>query len=248
MMDNIVVTIVGCSDAFSSGGRNNTCFHIKSRDVVALIDCGQGALTGLHNNGFSTTDIDVIVITHFHGDHFAGLPFVVFDMVKNGRKNVLTIITPPGGKDKLEQALALFYPGSAVLGKLDISFIEFSGRQEITSGELRLETFPVVHIPESLPHAIRLTTDNRIIAYTGDTEWTETIPGILAHADLAICECTFYSKKTKGHMDYLSLKNHIPEMEFKRLLLTHFDKEMFDNLDMVKYDCAYDGMVIYIPR
>ena len=65
---------VGCGDAFGSGGRSNTCFHVTGASVNFLIDCGASSLPALKRQGIARDDIDLVLITHFHGDHFAGLP------------------------------------------------------------------------------------------------------------------------------------------------------------------------------
>ena len=70
---------VGCGDALGSGGRFNTCFHVTGAHVNFLIDCGASSLPALKRLGIARDDIDLILITHFHGDHFAGLPFLLLD-------------------------------------------------------------------------------------------------------------------------------------------------------------------------
>jgi ribonuclease BN (tRNA processing enzyme) len=66
---------VGCGDALGSGGRFNTCFHVTGDSVNFLIDCGASSLPALKRLGIAREAIDLILITHFHGDHFGGLPF-----------------------------------------------------------------------------------------------------------------------------------------------------------------------------
>jgi ribonuclease BN (tRNA processing enzyme) len=68
---------VGCGDALGSGGRYNTCFHLTGDRVNCLIDCGASSLPALKKLGIARDDIDQILITHFHGDHFAGFPFLL---------------------------------------------------------------------------------------------------------------------------------------------------------------------------
>ena len=245
-MSNVSLTVIGSGDAFSSGGRGNSCFFLQA-SLGILIDCGATALSGLKKQGISTDDIDVIVLTHFHGDHYAGLPFLLLDTGRLKRMKSLTVITPKGGKERLRQAMDLFYPGtSRMLDEKQFSFIEFNGQDKVQYQGLLVESFPVVHTKETLPHGIRISIDGIAIAYTGDTEWTSTIRDIVADADLAICECTFLEKEEKGHMNYKVLQQHLHELHCKRLLLTHFDEEMLQHLDEVKAECAYDGMHISI--
>jgi len=73
------VRFVGCGDALGSGGRFNTCFHITGARINFLIDCGASTLPSLKRLGIARDGIDLILITHFHGDHFGGLPFLLLD-------------------------------------------------------------------------------------------------------------------------------------------------------------------------
>src|SRR4051812_49034518 len=70
---------VGCGDALGCGGRFNTCFHVSGETVNFLIDCGASSLPALKRLAIARDDIDLILITHFHGDHFAGVPFLLLD-------------------------------------------------------------------------------------------------------------------------------------------------------------------------
>jgi ribonuclease BN (tRNA processing enzyme) len=70
---------VGCGDALGSGGRFNTCFQVTGERVNFLIDCGASSLPALKRLSIARDEIDLILITHFHGDHFGGLPFFLLD-------------------------------------------------------------------------------------------------------------------------------------------------------------------------
>ena len=87
---------VGCGDALGSGGRSNTCFHVTGDNVNFLIDCGASSLPALKRFGIARDDIDLILITHFHGDHFGGLPFLLLDAQFTRRTRPLVIAGPQG--------------------------------------------------------------------------------------------------------------------------------------------------------
>ncbi|MBV9239955.1 MAG: MBL fold metallo-hydrolase, partial [Xanthobacteraceae bacterium] len=73
------ITFVGSGDAFGSGGRFNTCFHVATESTRFLIDCGASSLIGMKRLGIDRAAIDLILLTHFHADHFGGVPFFVLD-------------------------------------------------------------------------------------------------------------------------------------------------------------------------
>lgn len=238
-----VLTVVGCGDAFGSGGRLNTCFHVKTASVQFLIDCGVTTLVGLKQREIDLNDIDVILITHFHGDHYGGLPFVLLESSVNGRTKPLTIISPPGGEEKIRNLCNLLYPSSTVLEKLRIDFKEYGPYQTIQTGFISVKPYPVIHTEAALPHGLRISTGNKIISYSGDTEWTENLIALAQDADLFICECNFYKTKVKGHLTYNILQAQLPLLNPKKMLLTHFDTEMLANLPLVDVECAEDGKV-----
>ena len=96
---------VGCGDALGSGGRFNTCFHVTGASVNFLIDCGASSLPALKRLGIARDDIDLILITHFHGDHFGGLPFLLLDAQFTRRSRPLVIAGPQGIEAKLANLL-----------------------------------------------------------------------------------------------------------------------------------------------
>lgn len=246
-MSDVSLQVIGCGDAFGSGGQFNTCFYVKSPSVKLLIDCGATSLPALKKQQIEIRGIDLIILTHFHGDHYGGLPYLLLDLAINGQQKPLTIISPPGCREKVMKLLDLLYPGSAVLEKLEVEFREYQPYQMHHVSEITLTAFPVIHTEETHPHGIRLTIGSKIIAYSGDTEWTDTLSELCASADLFICECSFYDSPVKGHMNYLELQQNLKVLEFKRILLTHFDGEMLSNLEHVRLDYAREGEMIELP-
>ena len=107
------VTIVGSGDAFGSGGRFNTCFFVETARGTLLVDCGASALVALKAQGIDPLRIDGIVLSHLHGDHFGGLPFLLLDgQFLARRERPLTIAGPPGTRTRVDQLMEVFFPKS----------------------------------------------------------------------------------------------------------------------------------------
>ncbi len=245
-MAEIKLTFIGTGDAFGSGGRLSTCFYVKAPDFGFLIDCGASSIPGLKMNGIDTNDIGTILITHFHGDHFAGLSFFLLEAAVYRREKPITIVSPARCKDKVSQLLSLLYPGTEVLDKLNISFLEYQPFETIVTGGLKVQAYPVIHSEASFPHGLRIHIADKIISYSGDTEWTDNLIPLSADADLFICECNFFNLQVRGHMNYQSLKSRLPGLTCKKIILTHFDNEMLNNIDQIDAECAFDGMKVDI--
>src|SRR5208283_2463516 len=96
----VTVTLLGTGDAFASFGRSQSGYLIDAPGGRILMEAGPGLLPALKGNGVPTDSFDLLLISHLHGDHFAGLPFLILDyMWETPRKRLLTIAGPP----RLEQ-------------------------------------------------------------------------------------------------------------------------------------------------
>lgn len=246
-MEEVNIEILGCGDAFASGGNFNTCFYVHSSDYGFLIDCGATSLLALKKRGIRTDDIDLIAISHFHGDHFGGLPFFLLDASVQARTKPLTIVSPHGGEQKVREAISLLYPGSLdILEKFPIQFISYEAKEAIAAGGIRLEAFPVVHSEETLPHGLRIEFHGKSISFSGDTSWTEELINIAKDTDLFICECNFYDLDMKGHLNYHTIQINRERLTCKQILLTHMGEEMLKNIDKIDMHYASDGMKLVI--
>jgi len=237
---------VGCGDAFGSGGRQNTCFHGTGHSANFLIDCGATALPALKRLGIARNDIELILITHFHGDHFAGLPFVLLDAQFSRRTRPLVIAGPEGIETRLAQVMeALFENSSKTKQKFELSVVPLRPEKKRGFGALNVTPYPVVHGESGGPFlAYRIETEGRVIAYSADTEWTEKLIALAEDADLFIAEAYTYDKPMKNHLSLKTLEAHLSEIRPKRLILTHMSDDMLGRLDSLNHTAAHDGMIV----
>ena len=239
---------VGCGDALGSGGRFNTCFHVTGERVNFLIDCGASSLLALKRCDIVRENIDVILITHFHGDHFAGLPFLLLDAQFTRRARPLIIAGPEGIEMRLTQAMeALYENSSKTRQKFDLSIVTLQGEQTKDFGTLQVTPYPVVHGESGGPFlAYRIEAEGRTITYSADTEWTETLVPAARNADLFICEAYYYDRIVKNHLSLKTLEEHLPRIAPKKLVLTHMSDDMLARIGSLPYSTASDGMVVEV--
>ena len=191
---------VGCGDALGSGGRFNTCFHVTGAHVNFLIDCGASSLPALKRLGIAREAIDLILITHFHGDHFGGLPFLLLDAQFTRRSRPLVIAGPQGIETKLANLMeTLFEHSSQTKARFDLSVVALEPEQSRTFGEVKVTPYPVVHGESGGPFLAYRVQARRVISYSADTEWTETLIPAARGADLFIAEAYYYEKIVKNH-------------------------------------------------
>ena len=239
---------VGCGDALGSGGRFNTCFHVTGNSVNFLIDCGASSLPALKRLGIVREAIDLVLITHFHGDHFGGLPFLLLDAQFTRRARPLVIAGPQGIEAKLANLMeALFEHSSKTKRRFDLSVVALEPEQSRTFGEVTVTPYPVVHGESGGPFlAYRIEAEDRVIAYSADTEWTETLIPLAKDADLFIAEAYTYDRPVKNHLSLATLQAHLADIRPKRLVLTHMSDDMLGRLDQLDHATAHDGMIVEI--
>ena len=243
------LTFVGCGDAFGSGGRLNTCFHVATGGTNFLIDCGASSLIAMKAQGVDRNAIDTILITHFHGDHFGGIPYFMLDaQFFSKRSTPLIIAGPKGLKDWFTRVMEATFPGSSTTKQR----FELELRELAVGGPVAFPCFDVSSArvrhgdPEGPFYAYRINIEGKVLAYTGDTEWTDSLLAIGEQADLLIAEAYFYDKQVPLHLDLATLETKLPLMKPKRLILTHMNDDMLRRVPTLPHECAEDGKVVEI--
>lgn len=239
------LTVLGCGDAFGSGGRLNTCFHLASEETGFLVDCGASALIAMRRFGVDPNGIDTVFLTHLHGDHFGGLPWLILDgQLVSRRRKPLTIVGPPWIHARLPAAMEVLFPGSSTVERdFAVEVREIEAGVPETIGGVAVTAFAVEHPSGAPSHALRLAHAGRVLAYTGDTQWVEALIPAGRGADLMIAEGYTVERPVKFHLSWAELKARLPEIAPKRLMLTHMSPDMLAHAPD-GYIAAEDGLVL----
>lgn len=247
MAGRVELCFLGTGDAFGSGGRFHTCFHLQGPEGNLLIDCGASALIAMKRHGVDASQVGCILLTHLHGDHFGGLPFLLLDEHLRRRWQPLVIAGPPGVEERVARATEVFFPGSTgVPRRFSIEFVELEEGVTSAVGPAQVTPFAVRHASGAPCYALRVAYGGKIVAYSGDTEWSESLVDAARGADLFVCEATFFDKKVKYHLDYRTLFEQRGRLACRRLMLTHMGQEVLDRLDELQIECAHDGQTILL--
>lgn len=237
---------IGCGDAFGTGGRFNTCFRVEHSGGAFLIDCGASSMVALRKANVDPNSIDTVFVTHLHGDHFAGLPFFLLDaQLYSRRTRKLTIAGPYGLEERLMQAQEVLFPGSSeAKRKFEVELIELAPNEIRDVNGVTVSTHPMRHPCGAPPLGLRLTADDKTVAYTGDTEWNDDIIPLGRTANLLVLECLFYDKPVPHHLNHATIKQNLARIGARRVVLTHFGPEMMANRHLASEELAEDGKII----
>lgn len=240
--------VLGCGDAFGSGGRNNSAYLVEAGERVFLLDCGPATLPAMKRAGFDSRRLDAIFLSHLHGDHCGGVPFFFVDcLYENPRDRPLHVAGPAGTEEKVEALFQLMYGDPDKAKKLPptlFHLLEPEKRKTI----LGIEVFPfrVPHQVREISLSLKVSYQGKQILYSGDSAWTDIFVAHARGVDLFLCECSFFDRETANHMSYQKIQQNLPRLECKRIVLTHMGEEMLARRREVQVPLAEDGMVIEI--
>ena len=244
-MSDVELTIAGAGDAFGSGGRLQTCMHLRGGASEMLIDCGATSLVALARAAIEPNGIDLVVVSHLHGDHFGGLPFLILDGQFSRREQPLIVAGPPGIEARVTQAMEVSFPGSSTTRRrFTLEFVELGDRQPTIVGPATITGYTVDHACGAPPYGLQVEYGHRRICYSGDTQWTDALLDVAAGADVFVCEAYTFDKSIRYHLDYATLHSHARQLDCRRIVLTHMSSDMLARRDAAAYECAEDGLVI----
>lgn len=244
-MGQVSVTFLGTGDAFSARGGHQAAYLVRG-SVSFLFDCGSSALTSMKQHGIDAAPVDFILLSHLHGDHFAGLPYLFLEYTyEQPRQRPLTIAGPPGTEERVRRLFSVVYKELASRPlPFELRFVELQPGDAVSIGPLHVDAFRVPHQETEISLGLIASLDGRRVFYSGDTGWTEELVVRSQGVDLFICECCFYETRVDFHLDYPRLHENRGRFACKRMILTHLGREVQAHRDEVEIELAHDGLVV----
>lgn len=236
--------VIGSGDAFGSGGRNTACFLLGGESGTVLLDCGASSLPALKRCGVRPADIDAVLISHLHGDHFGGVPFLFLEArYLDPRERPLQVAGPPGvGSRMAELGRALYRAGGAAPEPSIVQFQDLEPGRPCRVGPAVVHPFAVKHVSDETCLGLRVEMGGKTVVYTGDTRWFPGLMEAARDADLFLWECTNTEDEVGGHTRLADVLEHAGRLESRRLLLTHLGPEVLAARDDHDLPWAEDGM------
>ncbi|MGA2418401.1 MAG: ribonuclease Z [Candidatus Staskawiczbacteria bacterium] len=221
------VIFLGVGEAFDENTPNNSHLIVTEKTKL-LLDCGLTAAPQVWKFNPGQSFLDAIYISHWHADHYFGLPGLLVRMWEggNGRTRPITIISRKGFKDQFKKLMDLAYLGFQEKFNFNIEIIEINEKEEIAFNDLKLSFNPTVHSGENL--AVKISDGKNAVAYSGDGS---PIAGnnFYKSLDLLILETYLYDKEIIGHSSIVSAISFAENNNVKCLALTHINRDFRKN-------------------
>jgi ribonuclease BN (tRNA processing enzyme) len=196
---------LGTGNAFSMDNRYWGSILINNN---ILLDASPIIVPHLKSHHKKLTDIEHVFLTHFHGDHFLGLPFLLLDFAYlEAPDHDLIIIGPTGVKEKIQNITESSFPGifTKLEGKLNIDYHEISGPGNYNLDRLEFRAEQMAH-GSAEGYGYIITIGDMNISYTGDTDLCDGVFALANDSNILIIEMSNPYQDVPGHMNLKKLK------------------------------------------
>jgi ribonuclease BN (tRNA processing enzyme) len=240
------LTVLGSADAFNSGGFLHSAYLLEGGKGTLLLECGPSVLAGLKRQGLTGDSIDAVLVSHLHGDHFGGIPFLLLEyLFESPRTRPLLIAGPSGIQEKVQRLYDCYY-SSDHLDRLgfELRYLIVAPGDHCELAGLSIHAFEVPHGAEPYCLGFRVDDDSGAsLLFSGDSAWTEEFVERSQGVELFLCECCFMDKETDFHVSYTQLAANRHRLGCERLLVTHVGSAVRQAADL-DAELAVDGQVI----
>ena len=245
----VTVTLLGTGDAFASYGRSQAGYLIDAPGGHLLLEAGPSLLPALKSRGIATDSFDFLLISHLHGDHYAGLPFLILEcMWERKRKKVLTVVGPPKLEERTWRLMRTMFPRFKLEEvKHKFKFIAVEGGFSARMGKFKVRAIRSQHTTPDIALSFRVDAGGKSIVFSGDTGWNDELVKLTDGVDLFLCECTYFeSAQLTFHMNYPQLAANRDKFKVRRMVLTHLGREVLSRENEVAIEMGFDGMKIEV--
>lgn len=225
------LTIVGCSGSFAGPDSPASSYLLQAehegRTWNLLLDLGNGALGSLQRF-IDPLDIDAVVLSHLHPDHCAdlsGLHVVLRYHPVSPQSVTVPVWGPPGTGLRVARAAGVTDDEATDPSQLgpEFDFRDLADRASFTVGPFTVTSYRVNHPVEA--YGLRVEADDKVLAYTGDTDSTPALTPLLTGADLALADSAFCDDRDDAEGIHLSGRRAaaaaVAAGGVQRLMLTH---------------------------
>jgi len=223
------VTVLGSGDAYGSGGRGHSAYLLEAPGCTFLLDCGPSVLQSLKRAGHDSAAIDFVLLSHLHGDHFGGIPFLFMEYrYENPRTRPFAVFGPPDTERRVRGLFSALYEQTAREAlPFGLRYQEVVPGSPVVMNGVRVLPFAVSHVAELVCLGYRIEAAGRTIVYSGDASWSDE-----------------FLTRLPIHISYPEIASRARDLGCRRLVLTHLGSEPLRHLEELSLECARDGMIL----
>jgi ribonuclease Z len=219
------VTFLGVGEAFDEALPNTSilirCGEDKHR-ITFLLDCGFTAPPQVWKMETSVESLDGIWISHFHADHFFGLPALLVRFWEDGRKKPLTILGQKGIGTSARQCIDLAYPGFYENIRFPIQYQEVEPDQRLEFLGVSIQAAENEHSIRDL--GVKLEAEGCSLFYSGDGKSTAKTEALAKGTQILIHEAFHQDQAIHGHATVKETLDMAKACEASRVALVHIQR------------------------
>lgn len=214
-----------------------------------MLECGPSVLAGMKRAKIPSDSPDVVLVSHLHGDHFGGLPFLLLEyLFSNPRSRPLTVAGPPTTPDRVRALYReLYREAHCRETRFELNWVEMQPGTKRNLAGFDVTAFEVPHGADPVSLGYRVEGDGASLVFSGDSAWTDSFIEQTRGTDLFLCECCSMKPEAPIHVSYDDILANRSRIGSRRLLLTHLGSDVRAATDL-DVERAHDGMVIDIGR
>lgn len=226
------IQFIGVGEAFDERYPNTSILvslndSDESRHV--LLDCGLTAAAAYYAQSSVGAELDAIWISHFHGDHFLGLPMLLLRFREDGRTKPLTFVGQVGVEETLWAALDLAYPTFRQRIEYPVHVQEVTAGQEIHLLGANWSFAANEHSASAPCLSLRIDSEGRSVFYSGDGRPTQATSELARGVTLLIHEAYGMEADTLGHGGVLGCLDMARNVRANALALVHVNRKIRQN-------------------
>jgi ribonuclease Z len=236
----VEITFLGVGSATPAVGGDHVALLVRARGFTVLIDAGPAVMVQLGRQGVTADDVDVLLVTHAHGDHVLGWPMLLF------RQRPLTVVAAPETQRVLRELAWLVYPELREPMADRLTFVDLAPGGEWRAGSLRVRSAATCHSADSQAYRIDCEEIGRALTYSGDTGPCDEVRELARGCDLLIHEATYLhvQEPMYGHSTAGQAAQIAAAAGCGALALVHRDREQPEAPDLYEAEvrARYNGM------
>ena len=219
------IKVIGVGEAFDEELPNTSIEVVAQENGVEnclLFDCGFTAPPPFWKSCPDADRLDAIWISHFHGDHFFGLPALLTRFRQMNRTKPLLIVSQRGAEEIVTQTLRLAYPSIADKLQFDLRFVSVEPGDVVSAAGFVWQSALNGHSLRNL--SVRIEKGGKSLFYSGDGLSTDETLFLARGADLAIHEAFRVDGEFPGHSTVSNCMDFARRANVRRLALVHVER------------------------